>query len=367
MSKIICEICGTTYQDTASCCPICGCSREDSQNLSAEEMDLEEVQEEVKVPEAAVVPQKKKDIFDYDKGNTPSEDEEEDDDEDEDDEDDEDYDEEEEEDEARPNTFVVILLTILIVCLLVAAGFIFVKYFLPNMGDKEPTATAAATVAQPTEAAESTEATVPCERIIMDNEAKAELSHYGQQFLLNVKAIPENTTDKIVFTSADESIAVVTEDGKITAIAEGETEIIISCGKNSIPCTVVVKFVAETVPTEAPEETVPAETGAEETAPDAVDPDETVPEETTGSDAAVDPNVVLKLKKTDIKLGVYYYFTLELDCELDPTQVQWSSEHPHIAKVDEKGVVTAMQEGTTAITAKYGDQEVTCMVRCGWY
>ena len=28
MSKIICEICGTTYPDTAECCPICGCPKE---------------------------------------------------------------------------------------------------------------------------------------------------------------------------------------------------------------------------------------------------------------------------------------------------------------------------------------------------
>ena len=28
MSKIICEICGTTYPETASHCPICGCSKD---------------------------------------------------------------------------------------------------------------------------------------------------------------------------------------------------------------------------------------------------------------------------------------------------------------------------------------------------
>ena len=74
---------------------------------------------------------------------------------------------------------------------------------------------------------------------------------------------------------------------------------------------------------------------------------------------------MLKLKKTDIRLGVYYQFTLELDCGLQQNEVQWSSEHPHIAKVDENGVVTAVKSGTTAITATYGDQSVTCMVRCG--
>ena len=63
-------------------------------------------------------------------------------------------------------------------------------------------------------------------------------------------------------------------------------------------------------------------------------------------------------------LGVYYQFTLELDCGLEQNQVEWSSEHPHIATVDENGVVTAVKSGTTAIIAKYGDQQVQCIVRC---
>ena len=77
--------------------------------------------------------------------------------------------------------------------------------------------------------------------------------------------------------------------------------------------------------------------------------------------------MTLKLKQKDIKLGVYYYHELVLDCDLKPEEVTWSSEHPHIATVDEKGNVTAVKEGTTSITAKYGDQEVQCIVRCVWY
>ena len=78
-------------------------------------------------------------------------------------------------------------------------------------------------------------------------------------------------------------------------------------------------------------------------------------------------NIVLKLKKTDIQLGVYYQFQLQLDCDLKPEDVTWTSEHPHIATVDAQGNVTAVKNGTTSITAKYGDQEVSCIVRCVWY
>ena len=38
MSKIICDICGTSYPDTADCCPICGCSRENAGSLAEDDL-----------------------------------------------------------------------------------------------------------------------------------------------------------------------------------------------------------------------------------------------------------------------------------------------------------------------------------------
>ncbi len=350
MNKIICDICGTTYPSTTECCPICGCSSTAAAELLGNDILNEAYEEETKaratVSSANV---RKKEIFDFDEVNTEA-----DPDDEEDENNDDDYDEEEEEEEApRHNTFVVILLTILIVVLLGAAAFIFVRYFLPNMGGEE---TAPTTVAiQETEPVATTEPTVPCQQMAMTNAGVAELSAEGQQFLLHIKALPENTTDKIIYTSADESVATVTEDGKITAISEGETVIYISCGKTSMECPVIVKYVEETVPPTT-------EAVAEETEP--------VEETAAATVAPADPglkDVTLKLKKTDIQLGVYYEFQLALDCALDPEEVTWSSEHPHIATVDEKGNVTAVKEGTTSITAKYGEQEVQCIVRCIWY
>ena len=40
MSKVICDVCGTTYPDTASSCPICGCAaRQPSQTAAGGEQD----------------------------------------------------------------------------------------------------------------------------------------------------------------------------------------------------------------------------------------------------------------------------------------------------------------------------------------
>ena len=341
MNKIICDICGTTYPSTAEACPICGYTNESAAELLKNELDNGSVYEKSGRSSNSV---KKKEIFDFDEANPEDAEEEYE------DADSEEYDDEEEQDEdegeSHHNVFVIILLTVLIVILLAAAGLIFLRFFLPNMKKNDTPVTVPTTEAVITE---TTEATIPCEQMVMTNAGVAELNAEGQQFLLHVKALPENTTDKIIYTSGDESIATVTENGKITAVSEGETVIHISCGEYYIGCPVIVKYVTETVPptTEAPVETT-AET-------------------TVATEPATRSDVTLKLKKTDIRLGVYYEFQLELDCDLKPEEVTWSSEHPHIATVDEMGNVTAVKDGTTSITAKYGQQEVQCIVRCGWY
>jgi len=354
MNKIICDICGTSYPSDSDSCPVCGCSSAVSAELLSDEMQYDDLLDEVEDLTEEIPVTKKKEIFDFDEVN-PEEDPEEEDDDDDDDDDDEDDDEDDE--APRHNTFVVILLTVLIIALLGAAGFIFFRYFLPNMGQEETVPTTAAVVETETTAA-TTEPTVPCQQMAMTNAGVAELSAEGQQFLLHVRAIPENTTDKIIYTSGDESIATVTEDGKITAVSEGETIVYISCGKFSIECPVIVKYVEETVPPTT--EAVVEETETTEAATEA-------PADSDNGNQGQLKNVKLKLKRTDIQLGVYYSFQLVLDCDLNPEEVTWTSEHPHIAKVDEQGNVTAVKEGTTSVTAKYGDQEVTCMVRCIWY
>ncbi len=350
MSKIICEICGTKYPDTAEKCPICGCSRDAAADFLGDDFLTEEVDEEISGKGGRFSNKKKKEIFDFDEVNTAIEEEEV-------AEEENPYDEEEEyEEEGGHNTFVVILLTILIVALLAAAGFLFVKYFLPNMNQDEETLPAVTTEAvEETTTAPTTEPTVPCQMLVLTS-GTAELSEVGQNFLLHVQATPEDTTDVIVYTSENESVATVTEDGKVTAVGEGETVILITCGNIQTTCPVIVEFVEETVP--------PTEETVDETTDETTDEstDETGAEE--DSKTEIKNGITLKLKQTDIRLGVYYKYQLMLDCGLDQNDVEWRSEHPHIATVDEMGVITAVKDGTTAIVAKYGDQEVTCIVRC---
>ena len=44
MGKIICDICGTSYPDTAQQCPICGCTREAAAQMLGEDFLLDETE-----------------------------------------------------------------------------------------------------------------------------------------------------------------------------------------------------------------------------------------------------------------------------------------------------------------------------------
>ena len=341
MSKVICEICGTTYQDTAECCPICGCPRDMSGNVSEDDFVMDQMPALNKGGRYSSG-KKKKEIFDFDEQsddfpepeNEPYSS---------DPEDDEDnYDEQPRE----HNTAVVVILTALIVILLAGTAFLFFRYLLPNLHGVKDTAPTVQTEQPAQTEAATTEPRIPCQDLSLPGGA-AELTQPGYYFLLNVVVIPENTTDELVFTSGDESIATVDANGRITAVSEGKTVIYITCGDKQLTCPVTCQFEAETEP--STEATVAAQTEATI---------QTEPVETK-------PQVELKLDRTDMRLQVGYSTQLKLvDCgDLKPEDVEWSVEHAYIAKV-ENGYVTALQSGTTEITAKYGDQTVKCIVRC---
>ena len=341
MSKVICEICGTTYQDTAECCPICGCPRDMSGNVTEDDLIMNQMPALNKGGRYSSG-KKKKEIFDFDEQsddfpeseNEPYSS------------DPEDDEDQYEEQPREHNTAVVVILTALIVILLAGTAFLFFRYLLPNLHggvDAEPTVQ----TEQPAQTEPATpEPRIPCQDLSLPGGA-AERTQPGYYFLLNVVVSPENTTDELMFTSGDESIATVDANGRITAVSEGKTVIYITCGEKQLTCPVTCQFEQETEP--STEATAAAQTEA------AV---QTEPAETK-------PQVALKLDRTDMRLQVGYSTQLKLvDCgDLKPEDVEWSVEHAYIAKV-ENGYVTAIQSGTTEITAKYGDQTVKCIVRC---
>ena len=357
MSKVICDICGTAYSENAASCPICGSAREYALGSVEDDFDVEAA--------PAATRKKNREIFDFDEvnqeksaGRAMEED---------------DFDDEEVyEEESRTNVGLVIVLVILIALLLLAAGFFFIRYLLPNMMDKPEEVPVVTTSAiQQTEPVVTTSSEIPCTNLMMDG-GKMSLGKDGKK-LLNVRVYPENTTDTVTYTSGDEAVVTVTQDGTVQAVGEGQTVITIQCGSQKIKCNVTVDYsgVDVTVPEgDLPGLQVEESTATEPDSTDATDPAEATeeaeetqtPEETTK--ATVPEGEVLKLKKNDITISfLRTSVTLELDCDIPVEDITWFTMDSSIAIVND-GVVTSMGRGTTKIYAEYKDQQVFCIVRC---
>ena len=342
MNKIICDICGSTYPETADQCPICGSSRE----FGVENVDY--IPE--KMPEYIPDSRKKKGIFsaaakmtqesfyemDAPEFDPPL--------------------------DVLPETeisgtmsdripkrqvnyFAVVLLSLLIGVCIIVSVFLLFRYYLPHQLSWETEPRSSETEETETEVTLSSETTVPCKSIVLTS-GVPEITRIGQYWLLHVLVMPEDTTDQLTFTSSDESIVTVTAEGRLCSVGEGTTTVVISCGSEQILCQVTVKLPEKETETAAETEQTESETLSDPV------------------DELHDSQVVLKLKQSDIsfkKKGVT--FQLELDCDLRPEDVAWMTLDPDVA-ICHDGLVTVLGSGTTRIVAQYGDQQVYCIIRC---
>jgi len=348
MNKIICDICGTTYSESADRCPICGSSRE----FGIE--DIEQIPE--MMPEFVPEPRKRSGFFSGaakkaqeslydmdDPGSDPP------------------MDILPEVDDPatlahsgpkhRVSYFVVILLSVLIGACVIVSVFLLFRYYLPHQFSWETEPRRVETEDTASETTIPEETTVPCSSIVLTS-GVPEITRLGQYWLLHVLVMPEDTTDQLTFTSSDESVVTVTAEGRLCSVGEGTATIVISCGSEQILCQVTVKLPQEE--TEPDTQTEQAEE-TEQTEAATVSDSEEETEET---------QIVLKLKQTDIsftKKGVT--FLLQLDCDLRPEDVSWMTLDPDVA-ICHDGLVTVLGKGTTRIVAQYGDQQVYCIIRC---
>ena len=358
MSKIICEICGTVYPDTADKCPICGYAR----NTSGAEEEIELPEENPSGRGGHYSHRKNREIFDYDAENNPGQEQGDPDDSI----DDQELDGEDEAPRGKSSAVLIVILVIAIVGMIGMIGFLFFRFLMPYGMLSTPT-TEATTVATEAPTTVTTIPTVPCTSLVMTS-GKAELTREGQYWLIHAVALPDDTTDVITSQSMDENVASVNEEGRITAVGEGETQVLVTCGTVQMSCPVSVIYMEETEPpTEAPTEEPTVEATESETEAAAA-PEETQ-QETQAAAEETRPvpadGVKLKLKKTDISFGIRgVSFALELDCDLDPLQVKWSVGNPNVAVVDGEGTITTVGPGITRVYAEYEGQKVECIVRC---
>lgn len=377
MSKIICDVCGTRYPESAEACPICGCARASGGKTVADDIIMDEAQpaasssyvkggrfsksnvrkrnqdtvyyeEEPEIPHVKAAPVSRE----------PK---------------DEEYGVPEIAQKRKSNVVLNVLLVIVIIALLCVSAYIFVEYFMPGIMEQAmPTAepTYVEQTELPTEP-EITEApTIPCTDIIWVDEDSSSviLEAEGNNWLLNYVIEPADTTDTVSYYSSDESVVTVNSEGCLTAVAEGQAIVTIVCGNVELECEVICSFVEETLPEETQadetEATADGEENTSETEPDAEATE--APEETTAPTAPTEPlkNVKLEVNYTDITLtghGQQFKFKLK---ELDNSEAVWSCDNENVVTVDDQGVVTRVGKGTANVTVKYGDQEVVIIIRC---
>ena len=158
----------------------------------------------------------------------------------------------------------------------------------------------------------------------------------GQTSPVSVEAQPVDTTDPIRFAVANPDVATVSDTGVVTAVGEGTTVVTVTCGAFRRDLTVTCDFGGGVT-----EPTAPA------------------------TEAPTEP-VAYALSSEDFTL---FYAgdaaTLRVSGVTEET-VEWSSEDPAVATVDNGGRVVAVGGGTTTIHAKVGDQDLTCIVRCSF-
>lgn len=306
MDRIICDICGSEYAGTADVCPICGYPRQGDEKAAVCSGEI--TRAKVRGGRFSSKNVRKREKARRQAAREPS------------------------------NRGLWITIILLLIAIILVAAYIVMRFW---DGRDSFTGTAGTTdTVLPTTTAAPVETTVPCEGLSLDAQV-VEFGHAQQQMVLAVKKTPADTTDPVLFASADPSIAQVSGDGVITAVGPGQTVITVTCGTVTKECTVICWFLSGT---SAPTET-------------------TLPPETT---QATEP-AVLKLDHEDVSLfQPGEAFTIKVlvgDTYIGRSQAEWSSSDPNVASV-EKGVVTAVGPGVATITAKYQGQKAVCIVRC---
>jgi uncharacterized protein YjdB len=226
----------------------------------------------------------------------------------------------------------------------------------------------------------------------------------GTNDQLKVSIDPSDTTEDttVTWTSSNPAVAAVDSTGKVTAISKGSTTITAKIGTHTATCKVTVVVLIHSISLDKADLTL--DRGTNQKLAVSIDPPDTTEDTTvtwTSSDPAV-ATVDSTGKVTAISKGsttitakigthtatckitvVVLIHSISLDkasltldrgtnqslaVSIDPTDttedkaVTWTSSNPAVATVDSTGKVTAVNKGSTTITAKIGTHAATCKV-----
>ena len=330
MSKIICDVCGTVFPETAAQCPICGCAKSPAAQSVAQEETNQRGESggytyvkggrfsksNVRRSAAGVTPERQA----APQRRTPGE-----------------RRAPKEQPESSSKGLIAVV-AILLVAIIIVAVYIGVNVFLSDpSGKPDEGQNPGASVTDPT----GDEVGIPCTEIKLGT-LTVEFQNETDKLLLAPQLLPADTTDKLMFYSENPSVASVDQNGLILPVGHGETIITVTCGEVTAQCTVICSF-GEPEPTEPPTEAIP-------TAP---------------------AGFVLELQTykgsgeiTISEYGASHQLFKEKN-GVKPSDIIWTTSDPSIAIV-ENGKVTGLSRGKCTITAKIGDQVAECLVRCSF-
>lgn len=326
MSKIICNVCGTAYPDTADQCPICGYAKPEG----AVSTDVDSTKTEktgssgytyVKGGRFSKANVRKRNEGKYSSGGhkVPVQ-----------------KDEEDIPSESAANRGLVIAVLVLLMAIVAVAAYIGVRFFLPSQigrqDTQKSTASTTASTAAPTSEPTAAPTVASCTDLMV-SDTQVELTQAGAVWLLNVVPVPEDTVDTLTYQSSNPEVASVNSEGRITAVAPGEAVITVTCGSITKECIVTCAF--DTEPTQPP------------------------------TTAPTLPDITIELNREDITMSYpgESWQLYEQQDELSADLITWTTDDSTVATI-EGGVVTAVGNGTTEVHGVYNGQEVTCIIRC---
>ncbi len=360
MSKVICDVCGTTYPETTAQCPICGSAKASAEQTAAGgghsdytyvkggRFSQQNVKKRNAGRSAAVAtaaaperrsasarpaqerPERAERQEQYDRPapqrrpeRRPSK-----------------------KENNQSNAALIVIVVVLLIAIGVMITLLAVRYLGGGSGGENPSGSTSGTENSSTSATEDTGGAnqpggIPCQSLQVST-PNLEFLKAGDVWTLVVRCTPEDTTEKVTFSVADPSVATVDEMGVITAVNPGVTAVTVTCG--SATATVNVKCSFGTVSTDPTDDPVPPV------------------EQFTFS---------FRTKYTDDTTG-YWDTTLKVGDEwkaysnnssIDPSLMTWSSDDTSICTVSEDGIVTVHSAGKTLIHAEYGGQTFTCIIR----
>ena len=380
MSKIICEICGTAYPETASQCPICGCAKPENpqvisddsfpeagadgahayvkggrfsksnvkkRNRAAKAQHHDQTAENKEMPRHSAPrrPDKK------DEGThgreTP------------------------EREPRKSNHGLMIAAIVLLLAVLAVGIYIGACYFLPDLTEKpeETTQPVVTTEAPATEATEAPTTLPACTDLLLNAE-EILLTESGQAWLLNVTPVPETAGTPVVFQSQNPTVASINEEGRITAINEGETVIAVICGDVYKEVKIVCDFTPEEA-TKAPETTAEvSETKETAEATESDEPEETQPAETKPAETkpqnpeAPEDGLHFVSEDFTLKVGEEWLMYDKADNNgISTDLIYWYSGDENVVVIS-GGFVKGVGPGDTYIYGQYNGQTFKAIARC---